>query len=312
MPTRLALLAALVAPVLLAAVLLAACQPVVAPDSREACAYQLEATLPIRVERGFQVADVAVNGKTLRMLIDTGAAHSVLFGDAPQQVGARTDWGTPGTFTDVNRMVVRHNVVLDRVNFAGQALTNVEMAALPRAGVLGSVSDGVIGMDILRRFDLDFEVPERRIMLYHWRDCPNGYPNWSTGYATLKPLQAAREDGLIVVPGTLDGQPASVVIDSGAEVIVVAEEAALRSGVPQAALVGDGRVSVSGAGSQAVPATLQSFRSLIVGGVAFEPVRALVFDEASRVADVILGYPLFSDRRVWISPSSNRVYVAEP
>ncbi|MBV9812809.1 MAG: aspartyl protease family protein [Acetobacteraceae bacterium] len=309
MPVPLSRLAVLLVVVVLA---LAGCQPVMQEGSAQACAFDKLATLPVTLHNGLPVVEGSVNGHALRFLFDTGSTGTALFDGVPEKVGATTDWARIGMVTGVNGRTVRHQMTLDRLELGGQVIAPASVDVVQPAPNIAAIADGVLGGNTLRRFDVEFDLPQRTVTLYRWRDCPGGGPDWASRYVTLTPALDTRGRDVVVLSGRLDDRPVSVLLDSGASGMAVLRESAARAGVTEAALASDRKLQVGGVGPDAVSASAHRFDSFELSGIRFTAPLAAVVDDPVRAADVVLGFPLLRAARVWISYGSDRVYITRP
>jgi len=144
------------------------------------------------------------------------------------------------------------------------------------AAVLESVNmgaDGIVGADVLRsqRVQFDFEKKTMTIV-------PSNLPDFSTEPGTIV-VEARRKNGrLILTDAMANGQPVTVVLDTGSELCVGNE--ALRDRLLGRNLV-DGRqtvelISVTGA---AIAGDYMFVRKLQIGGMTLENL-AVVFVDA--------------------------------
>jgi predicted aspartyl protease len=299
----------------LAAAMLAAltgCTTSVAPDSVEACAYDLAGTLHTTIRGGIPIVDIAVNGKSLHAAFDTGSTATVLFDAAAAALGAPTDWSQMATVTGLNGAAVRHNIAITSFQIGDVPIERKSMAVTQPTPAMDAIADGALGMDILLQFDMDIDLPDQRISLYRWRNCPSGVPNWTSGWRVV-PLNAdARNTGRALADGSLDGKPVVIMVDSGDATVNVGVQAALRTGLNAATLDADSKVNLNGLGPKSVTGSVHVFKRLELQTYRMTNVRAVVSELAAPGVDVLLGARLLGRRRVWISVASGKMYIADP
>ncbi|WP_051537392.1 hypothetical protein [Asaia prunellae] len=85
---------------------------------------------------------------------------------------------------------------------------SIPLGALPGLPILTPPIAGLMGVDLLRHFDIEFDVPHRRLILWrpalHDPKC-TALPAWPEGYTTLN---ARREGTRLSLSFTLDGHKA--------------------------------------------------------------------------------------------------------
>jgi predicted aspartyl protease len=297
-------------------ILLLAC--LLAPaTARAACTVDNKATVALDVAGGAITVPVEVNGTVATLIVDTGAQRSLVTEDAVHRLGlARDEWvGT--TMRGIGGIESRPNADPRSLTLGGVPLvrrtvthdTSLTVGILPRTHIGNLVIDGVLGRDFLAPFDLDLDVPNRRLTLYQVQDCTGRFLPWQGGY-TAVPVTLPAENALIV-PVTLDGMPLRALLDTGAGASMLAAPGLFRLGVQPASLAGDPSSTVSGAGSHMVTMHRHTFRSLKVGGEATDaPVIWTAPIQLMPIVDMLLGADWLATRHIWISFATKQLFVA--
>jgi hypothetical protein len=94
--------------------------------------------------------------------------------------------------------------------------------------------DGVLGADILRSFDIDLDLPERRMTLYQGQGCAAASPAGAQPYARI--AAGRSPSNRLFFPVQLDGSRISALFDNGAQFSVLSARTALVLGVNEAVL----------------------------------------------------------------------------
>lgn len=282
-----------------------------------ACVVDEKVTIPLDVTGGAITVPVAVNGITATLILDTGAQRSVVTEAAVQRLGLARDPWVGTTMSGVGGIQRRPNANPRSLTLGGVRLvrrtlnhdTSLTVGILPRTLAGSRVIDGLLGRDFLALFDLDLDVPARRLTLYQVHDCSGRFLPWSGPYDSISVTTPA-EDAM-VVPVTLDGTPLRALLDTGASASLLAAPGMIRVGLQQASLAGDPGDQVSGLGPHIVTMYRHTFRSLRVGGLTIgAPVIWVAPIRLMPITDMLLGADWLAGRRVWISYATRGLFVA--
>jgi predicted aspartyl protease len=173
------------------------------------------------------------NGKPVTLLLDTGAASTILTPATAQRIGAqppRIEFQRPvGGF---GGGTLRTNEVELRsfsVNGVVIPWRRLLVASVNSPSTFLGPLDGVLGADVLSSFDVDLDLPHHRMVLCRRQSCPGATPAWSEPYATIA-TGRSRSDHLFF-PVQLDGRRIDALFDSGAQLSVLFAGAARAFGV---------------------------------------------------------------------------------
>jgi hypothetical protein len=287
------------------------------PAAQGACSVDHKATVPLQVNGGTITLPVEVNGFTATFILDTGAQRSVVTAAAVQRLGlARDQWvgTTMGGIGGIDRRpnADPHSLSLGGVPLVRRTLshdTSLTVAVLPSTTAGDQTIDGLLGRDFLSLFDLDLDVPARRVTLYQVRECTGRFLPWSGDYAAIPITIPAGQ--AIVVPVTLDGRPLRALLDSGASYSLLGAPGIYKLGLDPATLSADPSDHIGGLGPHIVTVHRHRFGSLRVGNQSVaspllwvEPIRL------SPIVDMLLGADWLAGRRVWISFATGQFFVA--
>ena len=284
-----------------------------------ACVLDNKATIPLDVTGGAITVPMEVNGITATFILDTGAQRSVVTEASVQRLGLARDQWVGTTMSGVGGIQRRPNANPRSLTLGGVKLvrrtlnhdTSLTVGILPRAHIGSRVIDGLLGRDFLSLFDLDLDVPGRRLTLFQVHDCGGRFLPWSGHYAAA-PVTIPAEDAM-VVPVTLDGTPLRALLDTGASSSLLAAPGMFRTGLQAANLAGDPADQVSGLGRHLVTMYRHSFRTLRVGAETIDaPVIWVAPIRLMPITDMLLGADWVAGRRVWISYATRQLFVATP
>lgn len=174
--------------------------------------------------------------------------------------------------------------------------------------VAGGAPDGLLGADILLAFDVDLDLPAHQITFYRARrECPNAQPPWTGPYIGVTGITTKRDR--LLVPFELDGVAGLGVLDTGAQMSSISQQMAARLGLAESMLATDRTVMAHGAAPDQVAVRIHRFRELRVGPAVMHQPSLPVVPMTSGMGDALVGADFLRGRRVWLSFSTQRVFV---
>ncbi|HEX2940338.1 MAG TPA: retroviral-like aspartic protease family protein [Rhodopila sp.] len=282
-----------------------------------ACLVQAAATVPLDIAGATILVTVQVNDQPATFVLDTGAQRSVVTEAAAQRLHLARDPWVGTTMRGVGGIERRPNADPRSLTLGGVALvrrtlnhdTSLTVGVLPRATAGGQGIDGLLGRDFLSAFDLDLDVPAKRLTLYRVDGCTGSFLPWRFGY-TAVPVTMPIEQA-VVMPVVLDGMGLRALLDTGSGSSLLAAPGLYRLGLQPAALAQDRAVPVTGLGPRPVMMRQHRFHTLVVAGQAIrDPVLWVAPVRLTPIVDMLLGADWLASRRVWISFTTRQVFVA--
>ena len=289
------------------------------PPANAACVLAEKTTVGLTMAGGALAVPVEINGIRTSFILDTGAQRSVVSDTAIQRLAlARDQWvGTtmsgiggidrrpnadPGSFTIGGIPLVRRTLNHDN---------SLSVGVLPRPTAAGPQIDGLLGRDFLSMFDLDLDVPERRLTLYQPNGCSGRFLPWTGPYDSI-PITMPTESA-IEIPVVLDGTPLRALLDTGAGTSLIGAPGIFRLRLDLVSLQRDPGDQVGGLGSHTVIMRRHTFRSLQIGRRTIDqPVLWVAPVQLRPIVDMLIGADWLATRRVWISYTSRQLFVATP
>ncbi len=284
-----------------------------APPPRPDCGLAGRTELSLLAAAPFPLMRVEVGEATLRLVVDTGDAETVLSEAAARRAHLAPDYRHSLRATGVGGTAVYPTARAGSLLAGPLQLGPATVTLLPRV----PVGDGNLGMNVLGADDLDLDLPAGRIALWHGTLCPGALPPW--------PQKASEVPAVpVVVPGVaagarphqmllrirLDGHDALALLDTGSDQSLVRWSFAVRAGVSETALAGAEKVRLSGLSPEESTGRMWRFRSLAVGGGDMRDPTLLVAHLPGAPFDVLLGNDFLATHRVWLSYRSQRAFVA--
>ncbi|WP_221228825.1 retroviral-like aspartic protease family protein [Komagataeibacter kakiaceti] len=280
-------------------------------EAARLCNHERVAQVPLRDDGGYLSIVISIAGYELSALVDTGSDGGLLTPDMVGYLRLRLDpdhetivHGTGGVAQATPNAIVP-DLRVGGVDFGARS---VPVGELPGKPMIRPPVAGLLGGDILSRFDLDMDVPGGTLTLWNIRQgalaCAPP-PVWDGPYETL-PL--TRQDNRFLLQVGLDGRPVTALLDSGARSRIVSPEVAHRAGVSQSRLERDpGGVTASVDGHQDIY-HWHRFDSLQVGHELERNVTLTVAPLREHL-EMLLGSDWFASHRVWISYATNQAFV---
>ncbi len=306
----------------MAAGLLASCAPtplvmgVIDPERVEAqttaateqtCTLRRRASLAVTLA-GLPMVSATINGQPARLIVDTGAESSIIGVAAAKRLGVTSKYDFARSMRGISQEMRTGDARLESMSLGGATLSYPRVLVGPVDLTVGGVeADGLLGASLLSDFDLDLDVPNRRLVLYDRTECDGLRPPWGGRVTALQTTRSLSAHPFF--PITINGRTLSASLDSGAQRTVIAAAAAQRAGIGAGTRVPGSEVRARGAGGEILPAELHGLRDLRVGDV---PVRTPVLVTAVNLPndiDALLGADFLATHRVWLSYGSRRLFI---
>ena len=194
---------------------------------------------PIALENanGLPLVTVQADGAPLKLILDTGAERTVLTSGAVERVGGRA----PQIEFRRSLNGVGGSLPSREVEFKSFKIGGVElpwrraMVATVATPSLLSTVDGVLGTDVLGKFDIDLDLPNHRMSLYEKGTCT---PEWAGADAEIK-IGRSAANGHLFFPVQLDNRRITATIDTGAQRTTLSVATARAMGITDAVLARD-------------------------------------------------------------------------
>src|SRR5580692_7470332 len=254
------------------------------------------------------IVKVFANSATVLLLLDTGAEATVLTPAAAQRIGAQARV-MGRQMHGITRDIPAGELELRSFTIGGVEVPRkrVRVAPIEIVNALSGPLDGVLGADTLSSFDIDLDLPGRRMTLYQEQSCAIASPAWTQPYARI--AAGRSPSNRLYFSVQLDGRRISALVDTGAQFSVLSTRTALALGVSEGVLARDPAVMVRGADGEQLSAHAHRFFRLEVDGEVIRNAEIDVTEINLNDADFVLGIDFLGSQRVWISYGSQQLFL---
>lgn len=272
-----------------------------------ACALRRRASLPVSVA-GLPLVPALINNSPATLVLDTGAENTLLTAVAAKRLHVTTQYDFVRSMTGIGGSLKTGDAALRSMSIGGLAL------AYPRA-LVGAVdlqigtldADGWLGASMLGEFDLDIDLPHRRIDLYAPTECGTARPAWGGRYLTIETTRSLSLHPFF--PITVNGHTLSATLDTGAQRSVISARAAQAAGIGAGSQLAGPPMLARGAAGETLPATLHAV-DLRVAGLRLRSPVVVTAAQLPRDIDALVGLDFLLSHRAWLSYGSRRLFLA--
>jgi predicted aspartyl protease len=269
------------------------------------------AQLPVESPGNMVFTEAEIDGKSVKLLVDTGAERTLLTETTVERLHLARDLQHATRTYGIGSPTATWDAKLpDGIVLGGMRLP-VDRVTVGRFGiseVAGHQVDGLLGADVLLGFDIDLDLPAQEMTLYRARrECPDAAPPWNQAYVDVAGV-SIRKDRLML-PFELNGVAGIAVLDTGAQMSSISREMAARVGLLDSDLADDRTVMAHGAAPDQVPVRIHRFSEFRIGPTETLAPMLPVVPMVSGMGDALVGGDFLRDRRVWLSFSTRRVFV---
>ncbi len=270
------------------------------------------ADLPITLWQDKLYIPVSIDGAPRMMFLDTGASVTTLSVKTANALNLPRDFDHTADVFGVGGLESHLYLVHTRTLALGGIEVNGE--TFPVADFAGVMADdrtpvgGLIGADVLSHFDLDLDVPHRRLGLWRVSGCTEVKPDWTgpTGSVAVEVLPSHH----VSVPVKADGAPLALLLDTGSPGLILSTRAAARAGASPEMLEESRALNGRGVNERAFSGALHIIARLEVAGEIFGDARAFVVNNGRMGSgDGLLGLAFLKRGRVWVSYATGRLFV---
>jgi len=276
------------------------------------CSLGFVTRLPLNESTGWFTTTVRINDHPVIMLVDTGAAHTAISPELAKQLRLPQDRRTRLTVHGVGgNMKAAHPVIAHSFQAGKGHLVDYELMVANISGPSGKdkpdAPEGVLGLDLLSYYELEFDFPNRTLALYTPSNCSGNFVPWTGRFDVIAGKRQL--DGQLFIPVSVNRQAINAVIDTGATRTALGIDTAHDVGVSEAELRMDRPASTVGANGVPVRTYQHRFDSFTVGQTTFHRVPLFIDDERRGVIQMLLGMDFFRRRKLWVSFKTEQIFL---
>ena len=285
--------------------LLAGCEAPPASD----CDLTMVAQMPLQVQDRLLVVPAGINGRWVRLIVDSGAERTTISNASADRLGLPHDARYKVRSVGIGGATTATDVTVDRLVLGGVhfPVERIAVGSFNLQNAHGLNADGLLGADILTAFDMDIDIPGDKLTLYRSRVCLDASPPWQETSIEIAGVRT-RKDRLLL-PFELDGTPGLALLDTGAQGNVLGINMAHQMGLTDQALATDPPVRNTGTGGMVI-SRLHRFKLLRIGPVTQRSPSIVVLSSDFGVGDALIGEEFLQGRRVWLSFRNRQVFVS--
>jgi predicted aspartyl protease len=278
--------------------------------------------LPVAMTANSPMIPASMNGRAVQLLADTGAARSVIWRSAAQELKLKTSQSAQ-IFYDAGGSDTAGVVTVRDFGLAGATIHNVRLYATGRGSAPGNGA-GVLGEDVLSHWDIEFDLSAGKIRLFVPKNCDGDQVvYWAQRYFMTKLVSAPGDSNWLQTHVTLDGHEVVALFDTGAALSTVTSQALRQTGIqpeesPLATVAGHGLAG------KPIDTTTAVFPTLTIGQESVQNVKLRIADlfgrdteiqVGSHIAhsvfenpDMVIGADFFLAHRIYVARSQGKIY----
>ncbi|HYE49073.1 MAG TPA: aspartyl protease family protein [Azospirillaceae bacterium] len=282
------------------------------------------ATLPVLMDGNRPLAEGTINGQKVRVLIDSGAVHSMIYRSAANRLGLDAVTLDGAVLHGVGGKSRVETTVVDDISVGSFKGKEVRLLVAgehePSSG-----QAMILGQDLLQRFEVEYDLANGTVNFMKAIDCgdtPLIY--WADTYS-LAEIQPSRGRVKHVEVDVLVNQAkVRAILDTGAYTSVLSQRAAARAGVTPETQGVQAEGLAGGIGRHRIDTWVGTFASFTVGDETIRNAKLRFADlfrhnkqvelgsrmarEFEGLPEMLLGADFFRSHRILVSHSQGKIY----
>jgi predicted aspartyl protease len=276
------------------------------------CKVQKEAILPVSFAKdGRPLVDVQIDGKTEHMILDTGSVVTILTPAAARALDLKNLTPSPLTILGVGGEQKDLPSAYLNIGLGGWSIMHTLIMVnnpVPRLGPNSDGIDGAIGINMLKPFDVDLDLPDAQISLYLPQNCilNVSLPPWPQPYGATDFFE--RPDGESMTLIQLNRRILPAVVDTGSQATVIPSSMLKWAGIVPEKTINLAGLKAVGYGPGIVKITGEQFDYLRIGAETTAKPWLAVADGNFRLQEALIGDNYLRHHRVFMANSTEMIY----
>lgn len=246
-------------------------------------------------------ADVA--GKRIAILVSTTATRTIITRAAATRLGAK-----------IAMMQGQEYAQLEGLRSGGATPISLQALISEGTGPFGGGFDMVVGLDVLSRYDVEFDPVGDKVRLFRAEGCANAsLAYWDKSGVVAVPMESVESRFPVVAVGVIvNGRPMRAMVSTGVATSMLDLRQAREAGVTPDSPDTEPAGCMAGASRSRVDTWRGTFDTVAIGAqvvrnarLRFGPFLGL---DRTHAPDMFIAYDFFRSHRVLIANSQKRVY----
>jgi tetratricopeptide (TPR) repeat protein len=269
--------------------------------------------LPITMNSLRPTIPVKINNRDAKFMLDSGAFYSIMSSATAAQYGLRL---SPAPFgfqiRGIGGSTEAQLATVKEFAIVGVTIKNVQFLV---GGSEIPGSDGLLGQNLLEKFDVEYDLATGAIRLFHTEACEHTLlaywlkPGEDYSSMPIDAIDPANPHTVGVA--YVNGQRIRVAFDTGAFTSILSAKAAARAGVkPDSEGVVEAGYS-GGVGRGRVKNYIARFASFKIGDAEeIKNARLRIADMDLEFADMLLGADFFVSHRIFVANREHKLFLS--
>jgi predicted aspartyl protease len=244
-------------------------------QSGAGCDLEPVAQVPLQAKGRLFAVPVTIDGHEISMLLDSGGARSMLVQATVERLKIPQDGRTFTVMVGLGGGSPRPDANVDSMRLGSEQLSVDRIPVNNFNGTIGI--DGVLGLDILRDYDLDIDEPGRTLTLYRAQRCDGAEPPWVANAVQVE--HVATLGSWMETPLEVDGVSGVAAVDTGASSTMIMPGMVRRLGLTEQDMSNDRSVKLHVVARDDAQARVHRFSTIRIGPVTAHDASILVLTQ---------------------------------
>jgi predicted aspartyl protease len=244
------------------------------------CTLELVGELTVDTAQARAMTTGQIDGKPVRIMIDTGSAFSFIWADAAQRLGLTLSGPERVRVFGVGGEAKVQETLVRQMQIGTLSANDIRpLVIVGRQGPSGDSASFVLGDDVLSHFDTEFDLPDGKIRLFHAHDCEiDQVPYWAHSFSLADLGGWNPANPHIESEVQVNGRPVTAWLDTGSTTSSVSRLVSSRAGVTPWITHPEPVSHVSGLGAEQVASWVGTFDTFSIGDEKIAHVPLVIAD----------------------------------